>query len=90
MSYTYRRCPFCGRAAPLISGTEDGRTVVWIDCREGEIVTGDTICRRCLLVTATEGEADRETQRAVEQIRNTGSLIDAITVAYNTYFGPSS
>lgn len=85
---TYLRCPFCGRAAPLLSGVEDGKPVVWIDYRDGEIITGQTICRRCLLNTATENESDRETQRTVEEIKHAGSLIGAVTSAYYRYFDP--
>jgi len=74
MSCTYLRCRFCGRAAPLLTGMEAGKRVVWVEYREGEVITSATICRRCLLVTATEGESDRQTQRTIADIKQIGEI----------------
>lgn len=90
MSYDYLRCPFCGRAVPLLSGTEGGKRVVWIDYREGEIVTGDTICRSCLLTTATEQESDRQTQRTIAEIERAGTIRKLVAAAWTQQFGGMS
>ena len=45
----YVRCPFCGRAAPLVEGFEDGVRIVWVESREDGPVRSALICRRCLL-----------------------------------------
>lgn len=86
MTCTYLRCRFCGRAAPLLEGTEDGKRIMWIEYREDQVITSATICRRCLLFTATEGESDRQTQQTIAQIEQAGGIIGSITAAYNRHF----
>lgn len=62
----YVRCPFCGRAAPLVEGFEDGVRIVWVESREDGPVRSALICRRCLLGKEMESETGERVRAIAE------------------------